>query len=284
MARTFAMLMLVWAAGAAAAERPRVAALDFNVIGLDPKLGGFYAEHLSVRLQGLGLRVTTQRDLASVLSLERQKQLLGCADDQTSCMSELAGALGVDALASGQVAKIGKSFQVNVRVLRARDAEAVFVFSRLVKTEEDLLEALTDAGGEAAKRLLQGAGGAGPANGAGPSQPPEVGSSASPRPLRVAPWVVVGAGAAALVAGAVFVGRVAAAQAQLRAEPLAEFTPEAARGLAQARTTEQWVGVACLALGAAAVGSGLAWNFLSDDTVSASVAWTGAGLLVRATW
>lgn len=290
MTRTFAALVLAWAAVGHGANRPRVAALDFNVIGLDPKLGSFYAEHLSVRLEGQGLRVTTQRDVASVLSLERQKQLLGCAEDSSACMAELAGALGVDALVTGQVAKFGKSFQVNLRILRARDAEALFVFSRLVKTEEELLEALNDAGGEAARKLLPDAPVAetrpsvGPADTAPAPSPVEVTSSGPSKPVRAGPWVVVGAGAAALVAGAVFVGRAAAAQVQLQAEPVESFTPEAARGLAQARTTEQWVGVACLALGAAAVGGGLAWHFQSADDSSVSLAFTGTGFLVEARW
>lgn len=290
MTRTFAALALAWAAVGHAADRPRVAALDFNVIGLDQKLGSFYAEHLSVRLEGLGLRVTTQRDVASVLSLERQKQLLGCAEDSSACMAELAGALGVDALATGQVARIGKSFQVNLRFLRARDAEALFVFSRLVKTEEDLLEALNDASAEAAKKLVPDAPVADarpsvePAGALAEPSPVEVTASGASKPVRAGRWVVVGAGAAALVAGAVFVGRAAAAQVQLQAEPVESFTPEAARALAQARTTEQWVGVACLALGAGAVAGGLAWHFLSQDEASASVAFTGTGVLLEARW
>lgn len=268
-------LLLTVAASASAA--PRLAALDFTVIGLDQNLGSFYAEHLSVRLEARGLHVVTQRDIATVLSLERQKQLLGCADDSSSCMAELAGALGVDAIATGQVAKVGQSFQVNLRILSSRDASALFVFSKLVKSEEELLEALNEAGEQIVEKLAPDQAGAVAAT---PS-PAEVDASAPRSPVRAGPWIVVGLGGAAAVVGGVLLGRVAGANAQLNGAPSADFTPAMADQLARSASVEQWIGIACVAVGVAAVAGGLAWRFLVGDDAQVSVAPAGPGVLVE---
>ena len=71
------VLGLLLATSAVAA--PRIAALDFTVIGIDKSMGSFYAEHVSARLEGKGVHVTTQRDIAAVLSVERRKQLCWAA-------------------------------------------------------------------------------------------------------------------------------------------------------------------------------------------------------------
>jgi hypothetical protein len=277
MIRSFVLSLMVVASGAPAAA-PRIAALDFTVIGLDPSMGSFYAEHLSVRLEGKGLRVTTQRDIAAVLSNERQKQLLGCADDSSSCMAELAGALGVDALISGQVARVGKSFQLNLRILSARDAAALFTFSKLVKTEEALLEALNEAGDQAAARLLPAAGGA-----VVSAPTPEVKAEPTSA-VKAGPWILVGTGAAAAVAGGILVGLAASTYSKLTGPIVPDWTPEQAAADAQAASTQQTIGIVCLAVGGAAVAGGLAWHFVAKDDVAVSIVPTGPGVLIEARW
>lgn len=267
-------LLLTVAASASAA--PRIAALDFTVIGLDQNLGSFYAEHLSVRLEARGLHVVTQRDIATVLSLERQKQLLGCADDSSSCMAELAGALGVDAIATGQVARVGQSFQLNLRILSSRDASALFVFSRLVKSEEALIEALNEAGDQAIEKLSPTASATAVA-----SEPTQVEAPAQRSAVRAGPWVVVGLGGAAAIVGSVLLGRAAAANATLSASPSVDFTPTMAQALARSATVEQWIGVACVAAGVAAIAGGLAWHFLVGGDAQVSVVPAGPGALVE---
>lgn len=282
MTRSLFVLLLVAVAPAQAAA-PRIAALDFTVIGLDPSMGGFYAEHLSVRLEGKGLRVTTQRDIAAVLSVERQKQLLGCADDSSSCMAELAGALGVDALISGQVARIGKSFQLNFRILSARDAAALFTYSKLVKTEEALLEALNEAGDQAAAKLLPASAIAVAPASSPVELPPEV-KEATSSPVKAGPWILVGTGAAAAVAGGVLVGLSASTHSKLTGPVNPDWTPDDAARDAQAASVQQTIGIVCLAVGAAAVAGGLAWHFLAKEDVAVSIVPAGPGVLVEARW
>lgn len=58
----------------------KVAAPGFNVINLEARLGEFYTEHTAQQLKLLGLEVITVREIASMLGLERQRQLLGCSE------------------------------------------------------------------------------------------------------------------------------------------------------------------------------------------------------------
>lgn len=127
------------------ASQLKLASVGFTQVGLSDAQATFYADHFAARLAATdeAVRVVTQRDIADVLGVERQKQLMGCSDDASNCMAELAGALGVDGLVTGQVAKIGKSFQVNVKVLAADGSKTMFVHSSaLLATEEALVEEL----------------------------------------------------------------------------------------------------------------------------------------------
>ena len=61
-----------------------------------------------------GVEVITQKEILAVLSLEQQKQMLGCQTD--SCMAELGGALGVDRMVSGDLAKLGESWLFHLKL------------------------------------------------------------------------------------------------------------------------------------------------------------------------
>ena len=74
--------------------------------------------------------VARGKDMVALLGVERQKQLLGCSDAASSCMAELAGALGADGLVTGQLARIGKSFQLNVKVLAADGSRTLDLLAR----------------------------------------------------------------------------------------------------------------------------------------------------------
>ncbi len=66
-----------------------------------------------VRKRGVGL--VTQKEMIAVLGLEKQRALLGCANDQ--CLAELGGALGVDLLLTGSVSKLGQSYLIHLQVV-----------------------------------------------------------------------------------------------------------------------------------------------------------------------
>jgi hypothetical protein len=94
--------------------------------------------------------------MATVIGVEKQRELLGCADQASSCMAELAGALGADGLVTGQLAKVGKSYQLNVKIIAADGSKTLFVHSsKLLSTEEDVIEEMNTLAPQALKRVRE---------------------------------------------------------------------------------------------------------------------------------
>ena len=72
-----------------AAETPKLATIEFQTRGVDRRLGSTLSDRFAVFLRKRGATVFSQKDIAAVLSLERQRQLLGCVDASSSCAAEL---------------------------------------------------------------------------------------------------------------------------------------------------------------------------------------------------
>jgi len=70
-----------------------------------------------------GLQVLTRKEVSAVLSLERQKALVGCQSD--SCVAELSGALDVDRLITGNVAKVGESWILHLQLVDAKKVATI---------------------------------------------------------------------------------------------------------------------------------------------------------------
>lgn len=87
------------------------------------------------------VQVMTRQELGAVMTLERQKQLLGCQND--ACAAEIAGALDVDRAVAGSVAKLGESWTVHLALLDARKAQALAHSDRRKKGSiDDVLDLL----------------------------------------------------------------------------------------------------------------------------------------------
>ena len=86
--------------------------------------------------------VITQREISSILSLENQKAMLGCQTD--ACMAELGGALGTDRLVAGDMAKLGESFLLHLRVVDTRKVRVAAQADRRLRggTIDDVLAVL----------------------------------------------------------------------------------------------------------------------------------------------
>ncbi len=121
--------MLTWFLVAVVSQAAplKVAAPDFTFVGLDPTLGAVFQDRFLGRLGSPELQVTTQRDVQQLLGLERQRELLGCTTTSTSCIAELAGALGVDAVLTGSLARSDSGFIVSLRVLRSKVGHDAFL-------------------------------------------------------------------------------------------------------------------------------------------------------------
>ncbi len=120
----------------------RLAAPGLGLVNVDEKLGSFLTEHVAQRLKLARLDVVTQKEMQSILGLERQKQIRGCVE-VSSCMAELASALGADGLVLGDIAKVGGRFQINLKIIASDSARTLAVFSESVSSEDQVIDALT---------------------------------------------------------------------------------------------------------------------------------------------
>ena len=73
----------------------KLAAPVFNTLNLPEQAGSYYADHFGQLLGQYGFQVVTSTEINALVGVERQKQLLGCSNHASSCMAELANALGV---------------------------------------------------------------------------------------------------------------------------------------------------------------------------------------------
>jgi hypothetical protein len=105
-----AVLPTVLAALLAAAAPMKLAAPELDRMNVDEREASYLLEVFTERLSTPQLKVTTATEIAAVLGLERQKALLGCNDASTSCMIELANALGVDGILKGSIGKFGERY------------------------------------------------------------------------------------------------------------------------------------------------------------------------------
>jgi hypothetical protein len=86
--------------------RPKLAILDLGASGVSSSLAAAAGGVVANELDRLGaFKVITSDAIRAMLVLEKQKEMLGCAD--ASCLAEIGGALGVDYLVSGRVTALG---------------------------------------------------------------------------------------------------------------------------------------------------------------------------------
>ena len=117
-----ALLSLVIAAPAAAqtARRPRVAILDVRALGVAPEKAALLSEIALTEASGIGgLEVIGRSDIQTMIGFEKEKQMLGCSDD-SKCMTEIAGAMGVDWILVGSLGQLDALYRLDLKLIDAR--------------------------------------------------------------------------------------------------------------------------------------------------------------------
>lgn len=127
-------------------EKPSVVVLNADVTVPNEKLdANAFSDLLVSALDGTGLfRVTSAKDLATILGLERQKQLMGCSDD-SNCMAELANALGADLVLAASVGRLADTYLVTVRLIDGKRSRVVARGTVQSKDPNQLLNAMWTA-------------------------------------------------------------------------------------------------------------------------------------------
>jgi len=199
-----AATLLLTAAPAAAPARPRVAVVDLKPVqGVQPGTAAVLTSIVVNDASRAGFDVISQADVATLLGVEKQKQMLGCSED-ASCLAEIGGALGAEYVLSGQVGQIGSRYHVALQLLDAKKARVAARSAQFCEQSEDALAAAAQAAlaellGAVALPLAPRASAAPGPDPVAKSAPP----SARWRPGKLLAWSTVGAGVAIAAGGGV---------------------------------------------------------------------------------
>lgn len=127
------------------AAEPKLACTSFTCSAeIAPAVCEAYERRFTDRLsRSKEVLVTTQRDVQAVIGLERQRQLLGCsAEEGASCVTELAGALGVDGIMTGVITRTRSGYLLSIKVVNAKDGRQWVTASERARTEGEVQDAL----------------------------------------------------------------------------------------------------------------------------------------------
>jgi len=217
------------------AQEPAARAPSLAVLDLEDKAGTKQTAELitdvilnEVRASGRFSRVAASRDLAAVMSVEQQRQLMQC--DGATCIAELGNALGVDLLLTGSVGRVGRYAVLNMKLVSTRSGAMVSTALLRVCADnagellplikpgvQQLLVNAQLQDGSAPTRLEQECSGAAlPAQAVSAAQAvptPSAGQDVSPQPpapagpagFRLLPWAARAVSAVVAVAGLCFV-------------------------------------------------------------------------------
>lgn len=136
-------LLVTWLPLAAVAAPAHAAAIDAETVNT---LSGLITASLSDQPT---LDVLASSDVREVISLESDKQALGC-ESETDCLAEVAGAMGARLVVFGQLGRLGTLYVLTLNLFDSEKASAV---SRVV-VQADSIEAFPQKLGPAMKKLV----------------------------------------------------------------------------------------------------------------------------------
>jgi hypothetical protein len=253
-----------------AAAPLKLAAPGLRAVGIEEKKVAVFTDYLAQQLSLYGIRVTTEAEVQAMLGLERQKQLLGCSDEGSSCMAELAGALGVDGLITGNFAKLDKGYILTLKIVSPNGGAPLGSYSGRVADDDAALEWLSGAAREFAA-----------AHGLATAAPPPTASRGVH--LRGKSWIPAAAAAVLLGVGLYLVIDTLSFASTLRTGggvPPDQLTTSIAGAQTRQITGDVLIGVGVAALGTAAI-----FFFTGSEPAAAvSAVPVPGGSLVAFTW
>jgi hypothetical protein len=127
---------------ALAESKPKVAVLGVRAeAGVSQGTANLLAEIISTDVTHTGqYEVLTQADVATMIGVERQRQLLGC-NQNDNCFAEIGAALGTDLILDASVGTVGTLRVLAMRLYDAKKSRAVARESITVNDESALIDA-----------------------------------------------------------------------------------------------------------------------------------------------
>lgn len=253
----------------------QIAFFQLEAQGVEQKVSTFVSDSILIEMTKLpDTTVIGSKEIDAMLGFEQKKQMTGCID--TSCIVAIGGALGVDKILMGNVGKLGASYMLNIKLLDIKKGTIEAMYNKRLKggSEEDFLDLVPEALAAifpASAAIWAKAAPSAPTS-PKPAQPSvtsdkavvikEVRKPVSPTGAPVWPWVLVGTGAAAIVAGGVThylaFGDYDSFKNSLETDPKREDLKSSA-GL------KQTMAFILYGVGAASAAGGLVWYYLAGD-------------------
>ncbi|MDX2014974.1 MAG: hypothetical protein SFW67_32560 [Myxococcaceae bacterium] len=133
------LTVALWLALAAEpAPKPKLVVLSIDA-NVDPATRAGFDDAIAATVAKTGaFDVVSSREVQVLLGIERQKQLLGCSNDSSSCLAELSGALGARFVLSGALAPLGGTWQLSLQMQDTVKSLTVGRSSRLAKNLDGL--------------------------------------------------------------------------------------------------------------------------------------------------
>lgn len=251
-----ASLVLMLLAGAG--EKPRVVVA--GVTSFDASTAKRAAELEELALTELSrsgrLEVIGRSDVTTLLGIERQKELLGCAQE-SACMAEIGAALGAPYLVAGSVGSSGTLLRVDLKLVQVATSKVIARVGEVVERDRDWYTVTTAMFG----RLEAAVPGV-----AAPAAAMTTGRA-------VWPFFIAGAGALAGAAGGVLMGVAAGSASQSLADGRGRVltAPEVNARFDDA-VTMHTVGVGLVIGGAAVAATGLVFVIVTGASTPPPVA------------
>lgn len=120
-------------------KKIRISVMDLKAEnGIDKGVVTLLYELILTEFQNYSnLSVISKTDISSMVHYETEKELAGCND--SSCMAEIGGALGVDKIVTGHVGKLGSSYVVTLKLMNIKNATVENRVSKTIPANEDEL-------------------------------------------------------------------------------------------------------------------------------------------------
>ncbi len=125
----------------------RVAVYDFELGGIEGPIGAVVTDSTLAEVRKLQrISAIGMDEIRDMLSHEANKQVLGCSDN-SECLAEIAGALGVDQLVTGKLSKVDDQSVIVVRRIDQNRATVLDTFEQRLTSEsgEEFLAAVGPA-------------------------------------------------------------------------------------------------------------------------------------------
>jgi hypothetical protein len=117
-------------APAPAPSKDRMLVIDFGAtLGADSELAKLVQDIFLARVHAIGQHdLVSMSDVAQMLSIEQQRQLVGC--DQGNCLADIGGALGARWVVTGTISLLGGRSVLSLKLV---DTQAAKVDNQITK-------------------------------------------------------------------------------------------------------------------------------------------------------